>query len=115
MLASVNSLDQLRGYTVLGMFLVNFLGFFTVTPVLLKRQDTCCSYAVTIMPHIFFAVGFGYRLTFLRRVASENEAGVYRRCWRRNANLITLGAFICVVPEVVHSLTRAHPPSLTIF
>jgi len=43
--ARLVSLDQFRGYTVLGMFVVNFLGGFTVTPALLKHHNTYFSYA----------------------------------------------------------------------
>ena len=63
----IESLDQFRGYTVAGMFVVNFLGSFDATPVLLTHQNNFCSYADTIMPQFFFAVGFAFRLTFGRR------------------------------------------------
>ncbi len=63
----IASLDQFRGYTVAGMFLVNFLGGYLATPLLLKHHNTFCSYADTIMPQFFFAVGFAFRLTFGRR------------------------------------------------
>ncbi len=47
------SLDQFRGYTVAGMFLVNFLAAYDawVPPVLLHHH-TYCSYADTIMPSL---------------------------------------------------------------
>ena len=69
------SLDQFRGYTVAGMLLVNFLGGFRRRyPPVLKHHNTYCSYADTIMPQFFFAVGFAYRLTFLRRRQRERVA-----------------------------------------
>ena len=43
----------------------------TVVPAIFKHHNTYCSYADTIMPQFFFAVGFAYRLTFLRRLASR--------------------------------------------
>lgn len=58
----LHSLDQFRGYTVAGMFLVNFLGGFAAIHPLLKHHSTFCSYADTIMPQFFFAVGFALRL-----------------------------------------------------
>lgn len=58
----LHSLDQFRGYTVAGMFLVNFLGSFAAVHPLLKHHNTYCSYADTIMPQFFFAVGFALRL-----------------------------------------------------
>ncbi len=62
------SLDQFRGYTVAGMFLVNFVGSYPESPALLKHHNTYCSYADTIMPQFFFAVGFAYRMTLLKRL-----------------------------------------------
>src|SRR5262249_28425897 len=58
------SLDQFRGYTVLGMFLVNFVGGMSAVPDGLKHHHTYCSYADTIMPQFLLAVGFGMRLSF---------------------------------------------------
>jgi len=63
----IDSMDQFRGYTVAGMFLVNFLGGFAAVHPVLKHHNTYCSYADTIMPQFFFAVGFALRLVMLRR------------------------------------------------
>jgi predicted acyltransferase len=81
--ARISSLDQFRGYTVAGMFLVNYLASFAVTPAVLKHHNTYCSYADTIMPQFFFAVGFAFRLTFGRRAASAGLASAYFRVARR--------------------------------
>ncbi len=88
------SLDQFRGYTVLGMFVVNFVGFFAVVPAALKHHNTYCSYADTIMPQFFFAVGLAYRLTFLRRARRMDRPGLYERFIRRSLGLIGLGALL---------------------
>lgn len=77
------SLDQFRGYTVAGMFLVNFVGRYNEMHPLLKHHSTYCSYADTIMPQFFFAVGFAYRLTFGRRLHTEGAAVAYGRVIRR--------------------------------
>ena len=71
------ALDQFRGYTVMGMFLVNFVGSFEAAGWLLKHHNTFCSYADTIMPQFFFAVGFAFRLTFCRRIESGATAAAY--------------------------------------
>lgn len=94
------SLDQFRGYTVAGMFLVNFVGSFTAikaTLPLLCHHNTFCSYADTIMPHFLFAVGFAYRLTFLRRAAKTGAAAAYRHALQRCLGLL-------LVALVVHHL-----------
>jgi hypothetical protein len=110
--ARLVSLDQFRGYTVLGMFVVNFLGGFSVTPAVLKHHNTYFSYADSIMPQFFFAVGFAYRLTFLRGLASGDRGSVYWRIWRRNVKLILLGAVFYVAPGLVIALTRSPHLSL---
>ena len=89
--ARIASLDQFRGYTVAGMLLVNFLGAFAVVPAILKHHNTYCSYADTIMPQFFFAVGFAYRLTFLRRLASVGARAASAAVLRRCAGLALIG------------------------
>lgn len=63
----IESMDQFRGYTVAGMFLVNFIGGFAAVHPVFKHHNTYCSYADTIMPQFFFAVGFALRLVMLRQ------------------------------------------------
>src|SRR5262245_48048834 len=88
------SLDQYRGYTVAGMFLVNFLGGFAVTPAVLRHHNSYCSYADTIMPQFLFAVGFAFRLTFGRRARTEGLAAAYRRVGRRLGGLALLAVVL---------------------
>jgi predicted acyltransferase len=90
----IASLDQFRGYTVLGMFFVNFVGSFAAMPAIFKHHNTYCSYADTIMPQFFFAVGFTYRLTVLKRLAAGSGWAAYARAVRRNVGLILLGIVI---------------------
>ena len=79
------SLDQFRGYTVAGMFLVNFLGSggFAACPFLWRHFNTFNSYADTIMPQFFFAVGFAYRLSFGRRIQAEGARAAYWHAVKR--------------------------------
>jgi predicted acyltransferase len=88
------SLDQFRGYTVLGMFFVNFAGNFAITPAIFKHHNTYCSYADTIMPQFFFAVGFAYRLTLLKRLKNIGPSKAYLHVMWRNLGLILLGFVI---------------------
>jgi predicted acyltransferase len=85
------SLDQFRGYTVAAMLLVNFLGGYRAIHGLFKHHNTYCSYADTIMPQFFFAVGFAYRLTFLRRLRSDGYRSAAAAAIRRNLGLILIG------------------------
>lgn len=88
------SLDQFRGYTVAGMFLVNFIGGYAAIKYwapLLCHHNTYCSYADTIMPQFFFAVGFSFRLTFLRRLEKDGRALAVRHAITRNIGLMLVG------------------------
>jgi predicted acyltransferase len=93
----IDSLDQFRGYTVLGMFLVNFVGSFGACHFVLRHHNTFVSYADTIMPQFFFAVGFAFRLTFGRRVQRDGSAVAYARFVRRLLGLILIALVVYTV------------------
>jgi predicted acyltransferase len=97
------SLDQFRGYTVAGMFLVNFVGLYDVSPLLLQHHNTFCSYADTIMPQFFFAVGFAFRLTFNRRVQSDGPRRAYLKVVKRVLGL----AVVALIVYAPAPLTRS--------
>lgn len=96
----IESLDQFRGYTVAGMFVVNFLGSFDVTPVVLTHQNNFCSYADTIMPQFFFAVGFAFRLTFGRRAQTEGVGRAYGHVVRRLLGLALVAVAVYEAPTI---------------
>jgi len=79
----LTSLDQFRGYTVVGMLLVNFLGGYAVCPKIWLHTHDYCSYADTIMPHFFFAVGFALRLSFLKHQQHGGGWEAWPRMLRR--------------------------------
>jgi predicted acyltransferase len=89
--ARIESLDQFRGYTVAGMFLVNGLSGLAAAPAILKHHSTYCSYADTIMPQFFPAVGFASRLTMLRRLGRSGPRAAYARALGRVGRLLLLG------------------------
>ncbi len=91
------SLDQFRGYTVIGMFLVNYFGGYAVCPQVLRHSHDYCSYADTIMPHFLFAVGFALRLTFGRRIETQGTAAAYGRIVRRLLGLVLVSLVIYTV------------------
>ncbi|HEX5447072.1 MAG TPA: hypothetical protein VFW87_24870 [Pirellulales bacterium] len=101
--ARIASLDQFRGYTVAGMFLVNFVGGYLATPIVLKHHNTFCSYADTIMPQFFFAVGFAFRLTFGRRAQTEGLARAYGHVVRRLLGLALVALVVYGAPKVAGS------------
>ena len=87
----IGSLDQFRGYTVVGMLLVNFLGRYAVSPEWLRHHPDYCTYADTIMPQFFFAAGVAYRLTFCSRLKQLGPAPAMAAAVRRSFGLIILG------------------------
>lgn len=106
------SLDQFRGYTVAGMFLVNFLGGYAACPVILKHRHDYCSYADTIMPQFLFAVGFAFRLTFERRVQREGAGAAYRKTIRRCLGLVLLSMVVYAPSAVARSWEQLQQMSL---
>ncbi|MBX3436503.1 MAG: hypothetical protein KF861_03360 [Planctomycetaceae bacterium] len=89
------SLDQFRGYTVAGMFLVNYIGTFKdAVPMILLHSHDYCSYADTIMPQFLFAVGFSFRLTFGRRAQRDGLGVAYRHMVRRILGLMLIAIVV---------------------
>jgi predicted acyltransferase len=88
------SLDQFRGFAVLGMYVVNFLGHFQVTPEFLRHHSTYVTYADMVMPQFFLAAGFACRLTVVRRVARDGASSAYARLARRCLGLPVIGLFV---------------------
>ncbi len=90
----IQSMDQFRGYTMAGMFLVNFVGVFAAVHPLLKHHNTYNSYADTIMPHFFFAVGFSLRLALLKNIRNTGRPAAYRKAVIRCLMLILIGLVV---------------------
>jgi predicted acyltransferase len=85
-------MDQFRGYTVAGMFLVNFVGHLHAFPEVLKHHSgpAYFSYADTIMPSFLFAAGFSYRLTVLKRLGQEGPLRTYGHFLIRSLALVLI-------------------------
>jgi Heparan-alpha-glucosaminide N-acetyltransferase, catalytic len=88
------SLDQFRGYTIVGMCVANFLAPFSAIHSIFKHNDTYFSYADTIMPGFLFIVGFAFRLTYLKRRRKSGLASTAASYVRRSANLLLLSLLI---------------------
>lgn len=105
----VISMDQFRGYTVAGMFLVNFLGMYTAIHHLLKHNDQgYFTYADSIMPSFIFCAGFSYRLTALRRFSELGSRGASWSYFRRSLALVMVSVVLYtfnVSPRDVGGLT----------
>lgn len=90
----IHSMDQFRGYTVAGMFVVNFLGGLAAIHPVMKHNNTYFSYADSIMPSFLFACGFSYRLTTLRRLPLLGASRTYRRTFLRSLGLVLVSLML---------------------
>lgn len=97
------SVDQFRGYTVAGMFLVNFLGELALTHQVLKHNNTHFSYADSIMPSFFFICGFSFRYTFLRRLDELGWGQSALRFVKRSLALILVSLMVYGSGELIAS------------
>ena len=84
------SMDQFRGYTVAGMLLVNCVGGMSAFHAVFKHHGTYFSYADSIMPSFFFAVGYSFRLTILRRLPQIGPVRTWLTYFRRSLALILI-------------------------
>jgi len=90
----VVSMDQYRGYTVAGMFLVNFVGHLAAFHYVFKHNSGFFSYADSIMPAFIFCAGFSYRLTAIRRFSEMGAAGACWSYFRRSLALVLVSVAI---------------------
>src|SRR5262249_31949195 len=94
MSSRIVSLDQFRGYTVAGMMVVNYLGGFNLIHPVFSHHDVYFSYSHSIMPAFHFAVGFGLRLTLLKRLQAGDKSAAYWKVIRRCLGLILLSTIL---------------------
>src|SRR4051794_31789859 len=108
------SMDQFRGYTVAGMFLVNFLGEYAAIHPVLKHNNNYFSYADSIMPSFMFACGFSFRLTALRRLA-DGGAAAYRKFIGRCFGLVLVSVMMYGFGRSFNHWSDLTGPSVTQF
>src|SRR5262245_44092286 len=109
----LQALDQFRAYTLLGMFVVNFVGGYDYIPAWLKHHHTYFSYPDSIMPQFLFAVGFAYRLTFLRRQSREGTRAAYLHAVWRCLGLVLVGVLFHRLGKGFSSWAALNGPELT--
>lgn len=86
--ARIVSLDQFRGYTVAGMFVVNFLGIYSAAHYGLKHNDRFFTWADSIMPSFMFICGVSYRLSVLRKLTQRGALKTYAGVVKRSLALV---------------------------
>ena len=100
-------MDQFRGYTVAGMFLVNFVGGLALFPEVLKHHNghPYFSYADSIMPNFMFAAGFSYRLVALQRLEQVGAARTYAHFLVRSLALVLI-SLVMYTHEDINEIER---------
>jgi hypothetical protein len=86
-------LISFREYTVLGMFVVNFLGHYPAH-YNCHHNDYFLSYADTIMPAFLFVVGISFRFSLLRRLAAATFVTTYAGYFRRSLALCLISIIL---------------------
>jgi predicted acyltransferase len=107
------SMDQFRGYTVAGMFVVNFVGGLAAFPEVMKHHNghPYFSYADTIMPSFMFAAGFSYRLSALRRFAKLGAGRAYWHFVVRSFALVLISLVMYLAEDIgMQKLLPTPPP-----
>lgn len=88
------SLDQLRGFTVASMFVVNFSGGLKAMPEIIKHHNVYQSLADWVMPTFMFMVGFSFRLSWLSHCKREGTAKTVWKFLVRGLLLVGISLFL---------------------
>jgi len=90
----IPSIDQFRGYAILMMIFVNFIGRFDATPWMLKHHRLGMSFNDTVAPIFIFVVGMGFRLSLMRRTEKVGLASARKDAAWRYLKLTILGLVV---------------------
>ncbi len=99
------SVDQCRGFTIVLMMFGNYAGKFAWLPWLVTHHRYGLSGAEVFAPVFVFLVGFGYRLSMLRRAAATSPAEARRKALRRYSAITGLG-FLLYIDHLWDALTH---------
>lgn len=95
----LNSIDQFRGFAILGMVIANFLAGANVIPDWSKHaSDIGFTWVDQVAPFFIFAVSLTYRPSFQRRLAEYGWKKALGHFFRRWLALIAIG-FLIVTAE----------------
>lgn len=86
----IASMDQFRGYAILGMLLVDYFENFSAATHQLHHHREFMTYADTIAPAFMFVVGMGMRLSFKRRVEKVGVKKARTDLMKRYAMLVLI-------------------------
>ena len=83
-------MDQIRGYAILGMLLVDYFEAFKITTEQLHHHKDIMTFADTIAPLFLFVVGMGMRLSMKRRIEQSGLQQARRDLLKRYVLLVLI-------------------------
>ncbi|MBI5095255.1 MAG: DUF1624 domain-containing protein [Candidatus Hydrogenedentes bacterium] len=86
----IASMDQVRGYAIFGMLLVDYFECFKITTQQLHHHTEYMTFADTIAPMFMFVVGMGMRLSMKRRIEHVGLREARRGLLKRYALLVLI-------------------------
>lgn len=86
----ITAIDQLRGYAIFGMLLVNSNELFGIEFDQFEHARNSFSYADTIAPLFLFVVGIGMRLSWLRRSGVDGPQATRKAMAKRFSTLVLI-------------------------
>jgi predicted acyltransferase len=86
----ITAIDQLRGYAIFGMILVNSNELFGIEYRQFEHHRDWFSYADTIAPLFLFIVGIGMRLSWLRRSGTAGPGATRSAMAKRYLTLVLI-------------------------
>ena len=90
--ARIKSIDELRGFAIASMILVNFLAIYPAVPSILKHaKGVGFTFADLVAPLFMFIIGIMYRRSVLKRAATDGRIKTWLHLAQRYALLCLLG------------------------
>jgi len=91
----IASIDQLRGFAILTMVLVNYIGGVQLIPPWLQHApDIGLTFPDLVAPLFIFAIGLTFGMSFHRRLEHEGAFNTYSHFFTRYLAILGLGAAI---------------------
>jgi len=88
----IDSIDELRGFAIVSMIIVNFLAHYPEAPLFLKHtRSTGFTFADLVAPLFMFILGIMYRKSFCKRIIEEGSLKTYFHFTKRYVILYILG------------------------
>ncbi|MBN1647880.1 MAG: DUF1624 domain-containing protein [Spirochaetales bacterium] len=94
----INTIDRLRGLSVLLMILANYLKHFDWVPKWMKHAHPFgLTFVDFIAPCFFFIIGMTFHISFSKRIDADGKKAAYRHFRMRSLSLLAIGTMLSLV------------------